>query len=200
MPLKIITGSWGGKYPDCLVDALFRQVARNVREPFEWIVHRTARWPGWWNKLAILETPGPCLWIDVDSVVVGPLDEMIQPLEPGVDIRIGRNWAQSGHGGCQSSVMYWENSRRILAQFEDSVIDSGLWGDQEYLTQLRDRGDIVVDYFSERSLRSYKYHARPIGRIPDGASVVTFHGKPDPHEVSDKWVKDAMACSTTIPT
>lgn len=199
MTVKVITGCWGGKYPDWLVDALFHQVARHMPEPWEWHVVRTQRFKGWWNKMDVLRTPGPCLWIDVDSVVIGSLGAMCQPLEPGVDIRIAKNWAQSGHGGCQSSVMYWENASRITRYFTADVIDSGLWGDQEFITELRDKRQIEVDYFAEREVRSYKYHAREQGRPPPGASVVTFHGKPDPHEVKDQWVKDALCYSTTIP-
>lgn len=196
--IDIVTGNWGDKYPDWLTDALESQIIQNMNEPFVFRCITKNRFPGWWNKLDVLRSRGRTLWIDVDSVIVGPLDALIAPLAPGVDIRVAKNWARSGHGGIQSSVMYWEDASNITRHFKPEIIESGLWGDQEFLTELRDKRQIVVEYFDERLVKSYKYHARELGSAPDGAAIVTFHGKPDPHEVNDRWVRECLGFSTTI--
>lgn len=183
--LSVITGAWGSKYAPEYAVRMGRMVGRHLKQPHVFHVIREAYYPGWWNKIHVLRTKGPALWIDIDSVIVGPLDPLCAPLK--ADIRIAKNWAQSGHGGCQSSVMFWNDASHIADRFTPDVIDSGLWGDQEWLTMLRDTQQIEVEHFDERYVKSYKYHAR--NGPPVGTSVVTFHGKPDPHECGG-WVHE----------
>ena len=63
---------------------------------------------GWWNKRLVLTTftVGRNLYIDLDTVVVGDLERLLTPRNVEA-ISMPANWAQSGHGGCQSSVMAW---------------------------------------------------------------------------------------------
>ena len=156
-------------------------------------------YPGWWGKIGLFKFTGQSLWLDLDVVLTGNIDGFV-----GTDktLRICRNWAQSGHGGCQSSVMYWEDAEWILDSFEYDIyacwppsnIRPKLWGDQEYLTMLRDEDSLDVDYFDETQVASYKYHCLPrllFDGPPRNTRVVVFHGKPDPHEVSDPWVIEA---------
>ena len=216
--LRVITMLTGDKYPIDYVYKLYRAVERNMSQRYRFvlvtdrpvshfdgldmdIITNMNIFPGWWNKLMNFTLIGECLWLDLDAVIVGPLDGLC---ETEAQLRIGKNWAQSGHGGCQSTVMYWREGlyRTITVPFSKAYrenpdrypwppknVPQSLWGDQEYLTELRDSGLLEVDYYSERELCSYKYHCRD--GLPEGVSVIAFHGKPDPHEVSDKWVKDA---------
>ena len=112
---------------------------------------------------------------------------------------MAKNWAQSGWGGCQSSVMYWESGsgKIINDEFDPSIAHwppintpGVLWGDQEWITQLRDEKRLAVEYFNSVDVVSYKYHCRGVG-LPDATKVAVFHGKPNPSEVSDKWAMDA---------
>ena len=113
------------------------------------------------------------------------------------------NWAQSGHGGCQSSVMSWDadyaNYRWLADYFNVGELTEpmngncgyykGLWGDQEYITsQLGSPGKDIV---SMDGVYSYKYHCRDDGRPPEDAAVVCFHGNPKPSEVKEHWVQAA---------
>ena len=180
--LKVFTGCWGDKYPARYIDRMRSMLECYVGVPYIYQPITEATLPGWWGKLAVLDNSGPALWIDIDSVITGPILPLLKPLN--ADIRTAKNWAQSGHGGCQSSVMYWEDATPITRLFHPDQIGD-YWGDQEFITALRDRGDIKVEYFDEPLVKSYKYHAR--NGIPPGASVVTFHGKPDPHECGG-WV------------
>ena len=135
------------------------------------------------------------LWLDLDVCITGALDGLVRPLVDS-QLRIAKNWAQSGHGGCQSSVMYWEGIKpRIIHDAFDPKIaywpprnDNGkLWGDQEWITVLRDTQRVNVEYFDKQDVVSYKYHCRQ--GLPKGAKVSVFHGSPKPHQVSDDWVK-----------
>ena len=200
--------------PEKEVWLLRQQVKRHLSEPHEFVCVTEADingivtmkpindLPGWWGKKNLFSpqvSRERNLWLDLDVVITGSLDGLVVPLD-GSQLRIGFNWAQSGHGGCQSSLMYWEGdaARVIHDEFDPDIAywpprnEPGvLWGDQEWITALRNSNELSVEYFSETDMISYKYHCRD--GLPEGAKVVVFHGKPDPHEVSDQWVKEARA-------
>lgn len=149
-------------------------------------------WPGWWSKLLLFRyAEGANLYLDLDVVVTGPLDGLVSQ-----ELSMPANWAQSGHGGCQSSVMSWANTYSDLwRQFDPAQIETpkdgncgayqGLWGDQEYIT--RELGSPGKGRISPMAgVYSYKYHCRH--GLPSDAKVVCFHGRPKPEEVSDPWV------------
>jgi hypothetical protein len=194
--MKVFIGNWGGRYPDYYPERLSRSITNNLTIPHEVYLIEETDYPGWWGKINVLAEPGPALWVDMDCVITGSLDDLI-PGRTTADIVTARNWAQSGHGGCQSSVMYWNDASRIVEAYDPNEPtlgnwpprnDSGcLWGDQEFLTLLRDTQRIEVEYFDSAHVVSYKYHCRQ--GVPDDARVVCFHGKPDPHEVRADWVK-----------
>ena len=105
------------------------------------------------------------------------------------------NWAKSGHGGCQSSVMMWTNNynvRQIHDLFDPAIAhwpprnEPGvcLWGDQEWITELRSADKVQVTPITE-GIKSYKYHCRQ--GLPEGTKVVVFHGDPKPSTVSESW-------------
>ena len=195
--------------PDKEVRILRRQVKRHLKQahifvcitdkPIEDIVcmQPINDLPGWWGKVNLFSqavSKHRNLWLDLDTVVTGSLDGLVTPLK-GFQIRIGKNWAKSGHGGCQSSMMYWESdsAQIIYDEFDPKIAHWPpinrppiLWGDQEWATELRDAGKLDVEYFSSTDMVSYKYHCRD--GLPDGAKVVVFHGKPDPADVNDDWV------------
>lgn len=211
--LTVWTILWGDKYPHDYVRSLRRQVVRHLREPHEFVCISDQRiervpvlkprvdFPGWWQKVGLFKPGEDCgrnLWLDLDVVITGGLDALCDPLPHGVQLRAPLNWAQSGHGGVQSSVMYWErgSAAAVYDLFDPSIAhwpprnEPGvLWGDQEWITRLRDRGDLNVQPVREEWVRSYKYHCRQ--QPPEDMRVCVFHGKPDPSEVPDEWVRRA---------
>jgi hypothetical protein len=158
--------------------------------------------PGWWGKLALFSpqldqytTHGANVWLDLDVAIVGDLTELL-PYGQGGALSCAANWAASGHGGCQSSVMVWgpaavpklhviwdEYDRRKCPWPPVHRPPEQLWGDQEVITDFRDRGRIEVQHFDERLVRSYKYHVRGRNAVPEGAIVLAFHGEPKPWDV-----------------
>jgi len=164
--------------------------------------------PGWWGKKNLF-SPAMShtrnLWLDLDVTITNSIDALVEPLS-GSQLRICKNWAQSGWGGCQSSVMYWEgqSARVIHDEFDPDIAfwpprnEPGiLWGDQEWITQLRDSNELQVEYFDPRHVVSYKYHCRQ--GLPPHSLIQVFHGKPDPGEVSDDWVTLARSAIEPCP-
>ena len=142
--------------------------------------------------------PAFVLYLDLDVVVTGELDSLLSER-----LSLPSNWGQSGHGGCQSSVMSWDTksgSYGVLADLfhvENLTPPAngnygyyqGLWGDQEYITQhLGNPGRYIREM---HGVYSYKYHCQ--GDVPDDASVVCFHGAPKPKDVKDSWVIEARS-------
>jgi hypothetical protein len=181
------------------VDILARMVMKHLSIPHEFICITESDLPGWWGKVRLFDgrSSERNLWLDLDTVITGPLDGLVTPCSK---LRIAKNWAQSGFGGCQSSVMYWEGDtgRVISDEFDPAIAHwppinkpgEVLWGDQEWITELRDEGRIEVEYFNPCDVVSYKYHCRDRG-LPIATKVAVFHGKPKPSEVKDKWVIEA---------
>lgn len=165
--------------------------------------------PGFWGKVNLFApeiSRKRNLWLDLDVTITRCIDGFVDPLKTGKQLRIALNWAQSGWGGLQSSVMYYEGQKaqHIFDDFDRSIAcwpprtntfwDNGQvqYGDQEWCTYLRDTGRLRVEYFNEGEVCSYKYHCAGKG-LPSASRVQVFHGRPNPGEVSDQWVKDARA-------
>jgi hypothetical protein len=153
-------------------------------------------WPGWWGKIALFK-PGVCtgqnIWLDLDVIVTGSLDFLLD--YTSCELAMPLNWAASGHGGCQSSVMAWGQNRNTIQIYRDfdpawahwpPVNQPGvLWGDQEWITKLRDAGKINVTPIDDLYVKSYKYHCR--SGLPEDCRIVVFHGDPKPSEVKVPW-------------
>ncbi len=200
----------GTKYTDNDVHILRDMVGRNLNEPhrFKCLADREIagvdtfipdeQWPGWWAKLLLFRySTGQCLYLDLDTVIVGNLDRLLS-----VPLSMPANWGQSGHGGCQSSVMSWGQDYGWIADgFDVSQLRApergncggygkqNLWGDQEYVTEVvGSPGHGVVPM---PHVYSYRYHS--IGGPPRDASAICFHGEPKPAAVRESWVSAARS-------
>jgi len=174
----------GDKYSPDYVDKLERSVSRNLSIPYTFECIRETILPGWWGKVELFERSGECLWLDLDTVITGSLDVLC---DTNANIRMGKNTAKANPDGCQSSVMFWRDCKKIFDFFVPSVMDR-FKGDQDWITYLRNHEVIDVDYFNPEHVVSYKHKC--LNGLPEDARVVNFHGKPDPHEVKDSWVID----------
>jgi len=186
----------GDKYNVGYVYALRDAVKKYLTVPHEFICITTynkiegvqtikpvAPWHTWWSKLNLFHpriSTGPSLYFDLDVVIVGSLDYLVDYTNT---FSAPANWAMSGHGGIQSSVMAWQGNWSLpYDSFKYPEDSQRLWGDQEFLTELL--GD---DWQKLLGVVSYKYHCRGKG-MPENAAILSFHGKPDPHEVDDEWI------------
>lgn len=185
------------KYHSGYVYALKEAVENNLTIPHQFkcittrpldgiiTVRPSVPWFGWWSKLSLFYpgvAVGPSLYFDLDVVITGNIDYLADYTEH--QFSAPSNWAQSGHGGIQSSVMAWRGNFNKPYQSINWPSDSEkFWGDQEYLFDLL--GD---DWERIPGVGSYKYHVRPNGSIPEWMKVCAFHGKPDPHEVNDSCI------------
>jgi hypothetical protein len=135
------------------------------------------------------------LYFDLDVAITGSLDYLAD--YTAHEFAAPANWARSGHGGIQSSVMAWRGrwftpADKIRDEWPTRIVDADgyttlggkkFWGDQEYLWDLL--GDRWVRI---PGVVSYKYHVAPAGEIPRDARMVVFHGEPKNLDVQDACI------------
>lgn len=138
-------------------------------------------WDGWWSKIELFRHPGPILYFDLDTVIVGDITNIAVQAH-SVNFYMLRDFYATDH--CGSGVMGWGTSR------PRSIYDS-FAGDAERLMKVsRDRmGDqaFIEESFGVENISrwqdkvgdqivSYKVHCR--NGIPPNARVVCLHGYP----------------------
>jgi len=193
MDLTVFCVYWGDKYDVAYVYALQDMVKKYLTIPhtFKCITTRKIEgietvlpfvpYHGWWQKIGLFApriATGRSIYFDLDVVITGNIDYLARYES---EFCAPANWAQSGHGGIQSSVMVWQGNWHLpYEKFNYQIDRDRFWGDQEYLT------DLLNDWDEISNIGSYKYHCKT--GLPKELNVVCFHGKPDPHEVNDSWI------------
>lgn len=194
--LTVFCVFWGDKYDKSYVYALKDMVEKHLSVEHDFKCITTQKLPGihtvlphvpysgWWQKIGLFApriATGPSIYLDLDVVLTGNIDYLADYTDT---FSAPSNWAQSGHGGIQSSVMAWpgnwtEPYEKFKPQWPE--VSKRLWGDQEFLWEML--GD---NWQRIPGVGSYKYHVRPAGKVPDDMKVCVFHGLPDPHQITDQ--------------
>ena len=183
------------------VKKLRRQVRKNLTIPHEFFVVtdepasfyprmkvKPSSLPGWWEKLRLFKPgmfpDGRVLFLDLDTFIIGNIDDIASLDTPFATLR--DFWRKDGLG---PAVMIWRTDAAL--GIWEAFVAGGMkmthpQGDQGFLENLdqgnfRKRIDILQDKYPDRFV-SYKTHCT--NGVPEGASVVCFHGKPRPHEVA----------------
>ncbi len=211
---NILCMKWGQKYGPEYVNRLYAMVRRNLRGPFNFVCltddsagigpqvqcHPLPTLnlpPGTpergWTKLVSFQKSlaglqGSVLFLDVDVVIVGSLDEFFE--QPGEFVIIHdykRPWRVTGN----SSVYRFEAGAHpdVLANFEANVqsIRQRFRNEQAYLSDFLHRQG-KLQYWPTAWCPSFKYHSIPTWPsnywrepfVPPGAKVIVFHGECNP--------------------
>lgn len=174
-----------GDYQGCgeqYVATLQAMVARNLSQPFEFVcIKEAGMLEGWWVKVALFEPgrfEGRVLYLDLDSVVVGSLDELAT--HKGCIYMRDWGWADDV---LNSSVMVWDAGEHaeVFTKYNPYIPRHFPQGDDLWMTHLGG-----WEALPPQMCRSYRYHCRE--GIPEGCVVVGCHGRPKPHEVQHKWL------------
>ncbi len=179
------------------------------------IKHGLTEWPGvkghrkgWWYKMQLFNSKhfaGRLFYFDLDIVVLKNLDWMLHlPIDYFCTLRDFKHLWKPNWQGINSSIMVWDTTRyahiwdRFLTQDIITKILPKYPGDQDYLSAAIPQNQIkffddalvqswrwqVVDGgldFKSRNYRNPGAGAQP----PSNSTIVVFHGKPKPHEVTD---------------
>lgn len=147
-------------------------------------------WPGWWSKLNLFNPSliqDDLLYLDLDTVALGPLDDLMvghttmlsdfyKPSLPASGLMYIRH---------EDKGAVWTAWLQNPAKHMARCTTREHWGDQGFLRDAlpAKRWDAV----RAGQVVSYKVHCKG-GKVPDGARVVCFHGQPRPWAVSHPWI------------
>ena len=144
---------------------------------------------GWWSKLGLFQ-PGlfdegdRILYFDLDTLTVDNIDDIAGYTGPFAILR--DFYRVDGFG---SGSMAWapnEATYLIWNQWWRQGCPVTPQGDQAWIEKMMPKAEIWQDLFPGRMV-SFKVHCK-LG-VPEGASVVNFHGYPRPHECRG-WVQE----------
>jgi hypothetical protein len=206
--LNIVCVKWGDLYSAEYVNILADMVLRNLSDniPLKFICFTDdpqgidadidiRELPdglsGWWNKLYLFKDGlfpegDRILYLDLDTVITGSLDDIIQ--YKGT-FAILRDFYRPE--GLQSSVMAWEAGRltELWSEYERKGFPHIAGGDQAWIEMCFEDWDFCPDIWQEKFpgfFNSYKVTCKKI--FPKSTKLVVFHGEPRPHQVMDGWV------------
>lgn len=199
-PLIVTVLRSGGEYGPEHVRRLFYQCRQFAPEagfvclsdqplplPIRWI-RLQHDWPGWWAKIEAFRLACPVLYMDLDTSIVGPLDQLLAAVEQHEFIAL-RDF-NPGQREMGSGLMAWRGDMtRIFKAFRagpDEIMarcsTPRLWGDQGFI-ETQTEGRAYWQDILPGAVVSWKKHCQ--SGVPDGARVVCFHGKPRPWEIGE---------------
>lgn len=138
-------------------------------------------WPGWWSKIEVLRLPGPVLFYDLDTAIVGDQSNIARHAAL-FQFTMLRDFYAPAHFG--SGVMGWSGNAaaylydQFAADPEKMMgIQRARMGDQAFIEDGygKDRLTRWQDYVGDEIV-SYKVHCRR--GIPENARVICLHGTP----------------------
>lgn len=139
-------------------------------------------WSGWWSKLELFKLDGPCLYFDLDTILVNDCIDIVNAAR-GKDFVILRDfyrgeWDINAMG---SGMMYWEKPLRFLYDKYRSDEEQYPGGDQALIEDVMQDKMHMVSFWQDicTGIVSYKAHDRHLGLQPTD-KVVCFHGQPRP--------------------
>lgn len=202
--LNVVCIKWGDAFDPHYVNALKRGVERNLSLP-----HRFVCWTedengveaeclpfthpehkGWWQKVFLFEKradmEGPRLFFDLDTVIKGPIDDMAAATE----FTMLRDFYQRDRAASGMLMIPDEFGEQVVERYLADPIAaqdrcSGVLGDGHWIDINVESKRFWQDDFPDKVI-SYKVHCQD--RLPRDASVICFHGRPRPHEITELWM------------
>jgi hypothetical protein len=211
--IDVVCVMWGDKFSDIHVQTLKAMVERNTTIEHDFICFsdreiegiKTRQLPtgfkGWWNKMFLFSDEAMLnervVYLDLDTMITDNIDWLLtyEGNFMGIeDLGVNNHKyedVRKYQGKMQSGVMSW-NSRECYDIWEAFDANKEVWmekyrGDGEFLNDLVDPTDLLQHKFPNK-LRSYKYECYENG-LPEGTSIVCFHGEPSPEQAINETVK-----------
>lgn len=209
----------GGDYDYKYVNVLNKALRRTCKENVQLICLTDNPWgvkvpcvplsfnlPGWWSKLEVFKLSGPCVYLDLDTII---LDD-ITPLFTLLDKPYSSFYGLKSFKGQKlaSGIMAWKGDYKwILDEF---LNDSGGYynrgthvgfasnngmefiGDQDYVEYQLKKEGAMINYIQTDFKKIYSYKKHCANGVPKGAKIVCFHGQPRPRELAGElpWLNE----------
>ena len=176
----------GGIYNLSHVDRLFAQVRKHLSIPFKEHVITESDKPGWFAKIDLFQPDrftGRVLYLDLDSSVIGSLDEIAMYPSPFSIIRNFKEMKEPDKARFNSSVMSWDagEADHLYTNFTPDVMDR-MNGDQDWISEQIP----YADTFPKNWCVSYKVRRyAKLNTMPSDTRVVCYHGFPKSWDLPD---------------
>lgn len=177
----------GGEYKDEHVERLRKQISPYT-ESFVCLDDESfdGDWPKWWAKLNVFLQPGPCLYFDLDTTIVGDITPMLDAAKEYPFIALRNPMAGVPMG---SGIMAWNGEMRYLYEYFSLRPEFYMErfnklpqiGDQAFIHKFKHEETTFWQDLFPGQILSYKVECRE--SVPEDAMVVYFHGKPRPWDV-----------------
>lgn len=207
---------YGSEYPI----ALQRGIERHCRRPFELVclTDQTEQLPGlrmvridhfqlsgWWAKMLLLDPwvrgRGRSIFLDLDTVIVGDLDPLIDVPVRGVGICANFTRAATGRGPCrygscvmvledgwgtESWIHFWKHRQSVMSI-------CGNLGDQMAMERVWHIQGVEPTILQTMLPEGYMVGRRDLSPSgpPDGSSLIILAGPHKPHNSPYRWVREA---------
>jgi hypothetical protein len=211
----VVCMRWGDRFTVDYVNRLYRGVMRNVARPTRFIAFTDdtsgldpeietreippIRLPATglggspWRKLALwsrdIGLEGDLLFLDLDVVVVGPLDALFD-FEPG-KLAIIRDWGSKDSGNSSVMRLPAGGAPHLVDRFESEPLEKRRLYSNEQVYLTRESGLPIVFWpaswcpgFKAMMLPRFPANLVKSVKLPKGARVVVFTGRPRPHEAA----------------
>ena len=225
--VNVICLKWGTLYGPEYVNHLYNMVARNLSLPFRFICltehsegikdeveifplpefeeppWEYARFCSAWRKLALFkpglaDMQGKVLFLDLDVVIIKPIDELFSYANK---FAIIENWYQKNQLAGQASAFCFEAGKPVtlLENYLNNplAVLNKYQTEQAYITGELGQGGF--EFFPEPWCQSFKMHCMPVGlqrffsskvKQPEDAKIIVFHGRPNPPDaIKGDWGK-----------
>lgn len=137
-------------------------------------------WPRWWSKIEIFKQQGPCLFIDLDTIICGDISDIIKNLKNSGFCMLKDQWHKGTMG---SGLAYWDKD--VSHIYEKFKLDpeknmNEYEGDQNFINSIFEEKKYIQDYCNGEIV-SFKANLE-FGRKfdPNFHKIVYFHGPPRP--------------------
>ena len=176
-------------------------------EPFEAEIvaamNREGR-KGAWRKISLFRPglagmEGPVLGFDIDVVVTGPLDDLLDFAPDKVCMRREWRYERQGKEGGHGSVFYFDPAKHPFLYEEFAADPAGSVaahkGSEQYYTSMTALRHGELAYWPGEWISSFKRDAMRIfplnrfqePRLPETCRVMCFHGTPKMEEAVEGW-------------
>lgn len=196
----------GGDFKQKDVLRLQRNIARYVTTPYTFYcltdmsfekntvncIPLTKNYPGWWSKIELFQSKRfkeeYILYFDLDTVICNNINTMLTQRRSFIGLmslcrrRVAKNYMASG-------VMMWENTGKYDFLFNEFTMrqTTTFRGDQDYISDSLWRRKIKPLYWQNivNGIYSYKLNYLTGQVLLDDITVLCFHGKPRPNDITD---------------
>jgi len=160
--------------------------------------------PNWWSKLEMFRLTGACIYFDLDTVITGEINGLIESVSGNDEKFImlksfKRKRFMSGvmaWNGNYSFILHEFLKERTAGTFKQRTREGGpqaiidnraFFGDQDWIEHRLRAHSITITELQrvQPGVCSYKHHLANTKELPDYMNIVCFHGSPRPFELYD---------------